>query len=281
MKRKLNAIFLYAAVTASLVLAMAAASFSETGSPETELAGITKGIPGNWWQGGWDKLSELQGFISKYPDRHDLCAQAQYRIGNYYQSAGNFNAAIKAYRTVISTYPKIEKECAKAQYETGQVYFYCLSDYGAAVEEYQKVISDYSDGSLKAISQVMTGKAYKELNDPAKAEASFKKVISDYPKGDYDKCEVYMELGSFLIKQCDDSADSKQKISEAIAYYKKAYLLNPNNTAVLEGICDSLTKLDMSSARARQFVKYQKYGPAGEDSVLKTKDDLTNPLDEF
>jgi len=255
-------------------------AFSEEATAQAHLSSIAKDIPDNWWEGGWDKLSELQSFISKYPDKPALCAQAQYRIGNYYQSASNYDAAISAYKKVISAYPSAKAECAQAQYETAQVYFHCLRDFDTAIKEYQKVISDYPL-LPNPVAQLMIGKSYIELENFPLAEESLKKVISNYPNAAFQQYEACIELGNLLSKQYTYSPDSKKKISEAISYYKKAYLYEPNNVILIENICDSLAKLDMSSVRTRQFVRYQKYGPAGEDGVLKTKDDLANPLDEF
>ena len=70
-----------------IVLGILALGFASANSPEAELAGITQDIPGNWWDGGWDKLQDLQAFISKYHGKPALCAHAQYYVGCYYYSS--------------------------------------------------------------------------------------------------------------------------------------------------------------------------------------------------
>ncbi len=255
------------------------------GTAEAELKAILDAIPNWWWDGGWDKLNELKDFISKHPDKPALCAQAQYYIGCYYYSIRNNDAAIRAYDTVISAYPSADAWRAKAQYEIAQIYLNCLHQPEAAIREYEKVLSNYQDMNLKPVAQLMIGKAYLELENYPEAEASFKKVITDYPQAKKQHSEVYLGLGDLSI-QVGSSTSDKSKVSQAISYYKKAYLTCPQDEPglldyIIGKLYEAFKALDNSVARANTFVKYQKYGPQGEDGISGTKDDLTDPLTEF
>ena len=181
-------------------------------------------IPQNWWDGGWDKVSQLQNFISNNADKPVLCAQAQYYIGCYYYSIADYDNAIRAYDTVVSSYPSADSERAKAEYEIGQIYLNCKDKPAEAISEYQKVLT-YNDANLNPMSQIMIGRAYLKLEDYANAEAAFRKVLSDYPKATRQDYDAYMELGNLRIQQANNT--DKAKIREALTYYKKAYQICP------------------------------------------------------
>lgn len=257
--------------------------FSADDSPAVEFSSISRRIPGNWWEGGWDELQELQAFISNYPDQPLLCAQAQYYIGCFYFSIKEYNKAIDAYKTLLSTYPQATYECQKAQYEIAQIYMNHLNDPEKAIPEYQKVASDYPKTKFTPIAYLMLGRAYVQTSNPQAAEDAFKKVIDDFPEARYQRFEAYMELGDLLIDQFTLSPENRDKASQSLSYYKKAYLLcEPNAVSfVVDKISEAFRKLDMSMVRANQFIKYQKYGPQGEDGILGSHDDLTNPLSGF
>jgi len=252
---------------------------------DAELSVITKDIPAAWWDGGWNKLDELQNFIAKYPDKPLLSAQAQYYVGCYYYSIKDYSSAIRGYEAVMTNYPAAEVFCVKAQYEIAQIYLNCLHEPDTAIREYEKILSNYSDMNLRPIAQLMIGKAYADLEDYAKAEEAYKKVVEDYPKAARQRFEAYMGLGDSLMSQASNTTD-KAKISSAISYYKKAYQICPlEETNLLQyaisKIYEALKYLDNSVVRANKFIKYQKYGPEGQDGISGTADDLTDPLAGF
>ena len=257
-------------------------SFCDT--TEDNLKAITDTIPQNWWDGGWDKTAQLQDFINNNPTKPFLCAQAQYYIGCYYYSVADYDNAIRAYDTVVSAYSSAPSECARAEYEISQIYLNCKHDPRMAITEYSKAIS-YNDTLISPMSEVGIGKAYTDLKDYPQAEAAFKRVIDGYPDALRQKYDAYMGLGYLSMIQSNSSQD-KAKVKEAISYYKKAYQACPvDNSSLLQytiaKIHESLRLMDNSMGRANRFIKYQKYGPAGEDGVIGTADDLTDPLAEF
>ena len=278
--RKSNLIFIAIII---ILLTTPLSVFSAENSPEVEFSNITRHIPWNWWEEGWDKLQELQTFISNYPDKPLLCAQAQYHIGCFYFSIKEYNKAIDAYKTLLYAYPQVTHECQKAQYEIAQIYMNHLNDPEKAIPEYQKVASDYPKTKFTPIAYLMLGRAYVQHGNPMAAEDAFKKVIDGFPEARHQQFETYIELGDLSINQFALSPENREKGSWAISYYKHAYLLcEPNAVSfVIDKISQAFRKLDMSMVRANQFIKYQKYGPQGEDGILGSHDDLTNPLAGF
>ncbi len=252
--------------------------FSAEKNADTELSSITKDIPGMWWDGGWDKLSELQNFILDHPKNQAQCARAQYYIGCYYYSKQEFQKAIDAYKVVISSYPSVKSDCSNAQFEIAQITLNSFNKPKDAIQEYKKVISSYPDTWPAGVSQLEIGRSYRKLQNNNQAKIELQKVVDKYPFAQKQQTEALIELG--------DIAVSSGAGKEAVSYYKKAYSLCPLDdlntlTQIIDKICQGFKALDNSVARANQFIKYQKYGPAGEDKVMSTKDDLVNPLADF
>lgn len=262
----------------SLTLNIVTSGFSETDSADGKLSAITRDIPKFWWDGGWDKLKDLQDFISNNPNSPVLCARAQYYIGCYYYSKHDYQKAIDEYAKISILYPSVRNECLQSQYEIAQITLNCLNKPEKAIEEYRKVIALYPNDPASPASQLMIGRAYLRMKDVKKAKPEFQKVIDNYPSAKIQCSEACVEIGDLYFQ------DSLYK--DAISFYKKAYLACPASdsaamTRIMDKIYESLRNLDGSVARADQFIEYQKYGPAGQDKALSTADDLKNPLTEF
>ncbi len=123
-----------------------------------------------------------------------------------------------------------------------------------------------------------------KLRDFTGAEAAFRRVLSGYPKALRQNYDAYMELGNLLMQQAN--VTDKAKIREALSNYKRAYQICPLEEPLrlqytVSMIHKALKDLDGSTARANRFIKYQKYGPPGDDGSTGTADDLTDPLAEF
>ncbi len=272
----------YAVILISIALLLIPRS-SFCDATEDNLKSITDAIPQNWWDGGWDKRQELESFISNNPGSDALCARAQYYIGCYYYSIADYDSAIRAYDTIISAYQSQAAECARAQYEIAQIYLNCKHDPRVAGTEYNKAIS-YNDTQISPMSEIGIGRCYMALEDYQQAEAAFRRVLSGYPKALRQNYDAYMELGNLLMQQAN--VTDKAKIREALSNYKRAYQICPLEEPLrlqytVSMIHKALKDLDGSTARANRFIKYQKYGPPGDDGSTGTADDLTDPLAEF
>jgi len=265
------------AFTTSLVLTVVLVLFGFTSaqSPQAEFDVIRQGIPNNWWEGNWDKINELKEFVSKHGNSPNACAQARYYLGCNYKVQGDYTNALKEYNALINAYPQVTSECSKAQFEIAQIYFYCLNDIPKAIVEYKKMVAKYPNSWLAPLAEISLGRAYRRQKDYTSALAEYQKIIDNYPDARKQRVEAYMDMGDIAKDQGD--------ISKAISNYKKAYLACPfGDTETMQWtvdvICEALRTKDGSMASANQFLKYQKYGPPGEDKIAGTSDDLTNPL---
>ncbi len=61
-------------LTPLLLLNFTASCFPEGTSADAQFSNIAKDIPNVWWDGGWDKLKELQDFITNNRNETALCA---------------------------------------------------------------------------------------------------------------------------------------------------------------------------------------------------------------
>lgn len=272
---KLNVIILLV-VTMIAMTASVHSVLADT-TAEQELQTLVQDIPEDWWEGGWDKQEELEAFITKYSAETELCAKAQYYIGGFYYSKKEYNKAIEAYKDVARWFPEAPY-AADAQFEIGQLYLNTMNDPAQAVEYYKKVISSSPTAHLTHVAQLMLGRAYKQMGDIKNATAAYNTLLTNYPLAKRQHVEALIDLG--------DIALDNNNAREALLYYKQAFLGLPAGELdllqkVLDRIYYGFKNLDLSIVRANQFMKFQKYGPNGEDGIPNTKDDLTNPLVEL
>lgn len=249
---------------------------------------IKQRIPNQWWQGGWNEEPELQTIISQFPQDISQSAQAQYYIASQYYANRDHKKAIQEYKKLINNYPNAWLECQKAQFEIAQINLYRLNEPSTAILEYQKVINDYPESYIKAIAQMMIGRAYRRMKDYNNAFLEYGKVIQLYPSCRTEVTETHLDLADMSIEQAFtagiDDTQKQQYLKEAISSCKKAYKLCPFDQVELmerslDGVYRAFRCLDMNLARANQFIKFQKYGKAGMDGIEGTADDLTDPLE--
>lgn len=253
---------------------------------KTELDKIIADIPENWWEGGWDKIVELNQFINNNLDKKQLCAKAQYWIACNYYAKRDYETAIKEYKTLIKLYPDAWAECSKAQFEIGQIYLYRLYKYKDALSAYKTIFKEYPECEFLPEVQRMIAYCYLKMKNFKKAEEEYKKVysLSGYLDSKLETTKAWWELGEMYFKEAlkDDvsKAEKEEKIKKALSYYKKAYFYCPvDNYEVMEWIIDSVVRafkyLDGNTKRADEFLKFQMNKEEGG------KNNLHNPLSEF
>ncbi len=257
---------------------------------EDQLIGILQSIPDNWWEGGWDKLAQLQDLIAQNPSNPSLCAQAQYWIGCQYYATRDHEKALQEYRNLINTYPSAWLQCQMAQYEIGQIYLYRLNNLDQAILEYGKALKSYPKSYVTPMSQLGIARAYRKLGKFQVAIREYKVLLNDYPEFKKETIQANLDLGVLLIEEAlsegTDATTQRQKLTEAVSSFKRAFLAcDLEDTELMkqsiDGIYRALRALDSNSIRANQFVKFQKYGPEGEDGIPRTQDDLQDPLKDF
>src|SRR3989338_8306710 len=68
-----------------------------------------------------------------------------------------------------------------AQFESGKISF-STGEYGAAIPEYYKVVSDHPKSLLVARASLMLGKSYLNLENYAQAVKNFRHLLKKYPE---------------------------------------------------------------------------------------------------
>lgn len=255
------------------------------------LDAIIEELPDLWWEGGWDKIVELNQYINQNLSDKQACARAQFWIACNYYANRDYERAIQEYEIVLGMYPEAWGECAKAQFEIGQVYLYRLYDYEQALEAYQKVLSEYPECEITAEAQRMQAYTYSKLENNAKAHEEYQKVWVLYPKFKLEVAKAYWENGELFFKESMGDnitqKDKEAKLKESLSNYKNAYLYCPaDDVEVCEWIIDSIIRafrfLDGNPERANAFIQYQRYSKVNDAGSLSTQQtEIYDPLADF
>ncbi len=254
---------------------------------------IIEDIPKKWWEGGWDKKDELQSFIQTHSaDNRDALAKAQYWIGcNYYSQRDN-EAAIAVFKELIQDYADCWFACAKARFEIGQVYVYRIYDYDKAIVNFRKVISDYPKCEVTAQAQRMIGYTLWQMRENEKAFIEYGKVWGNYPQAKLEIAKAYWESGNLSFQEAlkNNIFEDKKvtKLTQALSFYKQAYLYCPDEEAELaewtvDAIVNSFKILDGNRQRADDFIRYQRYVLTSDNSLLSEGQSVAiqDPLKDF
>jgi len=285
--RKINLVLLGVAVFVAVLVGL---GFSSGQLSQNKLDTILADVPEEWWEGGWDKISQLQDLIAQNPNNLSLCAEAQYWIASQYYASRDHERALQEYQNLINTYASSWLQCQMAQYEMGQIYLYRLNKPEQAIIEYDKALKTYPRSYVTPMSQLGIARAYRKLGNLQVAHREYEVLLNDYPEFKKDITQANLDLGVLSLEEAfaegADKVAKTQKLAEAVSSFKRAFLAcNLENTELLkqsiDGIYRALRALDSDSIRANQFVKFQKYGPEGEDGIPGTQDDLQDPLKGF
>jgi len=252
---------------------------------------IIAGIPEKWWDGGWDKISDLTDFINSEPhSNNEAVAKAKYWIGCNYYANREHKQAIDEFESLIKQYPDAWFACAMAQFEIGQVYLYRVYDYQKALEAYNKVITEYPICEVTPQAQRMIAYTYLQSGDHETAKTEYEKLIRNYPNNKLETAKAYWEMGEMFFNESLDKKltqeQKDQKLKDALSAYKQANLYCPSDESDLdEWTVDSIVRafryLDGNSKRSDAFVEYQRYAATGDSTGLTDKSAITDPLAEF
>ena len=138
-------------------------------------------------EGIQDALAEIrlqQQVIDKYPNT-EFAAEAQFVIAGLYLSAQNLNnpqRAIQEYAKLVHDYSN-SRRVAEAQLEIGNAYRMYLNKPVAAIAAYQKLVQgQFAAGKLAAEALFQIGRAYyRELRDFRKALDAFNRLLEEHP----------------------------------------------------------------------------------------------------
>ena len=223
--------------------------------PCRQLEAIKKDIPAFWWDGGWNKIKELEAFKAKRHNEKFLWAEAQFYTAGYYYTNKDYKRAIEEYRNLIKTAP-YSVRAPEAQLKAGECYN-LLDRYDEAFREYEVLLVRYPHSrqcleSLLEIGELSYLRAFAAKNEQGKKELLDKSLIA------YKN--AYKPKGIARL-----SKEEEKTLRDKAA----------------NGIARTFMSLDMSMSRATAFLEYDFYGKKGRDRRLGTVDDLVNPLDKL
>jgi len=232
-------------------------------------------------------MSQLEDLKSQYPDNISIQAQIQYYVACQYYANRDLPRAIQAYQRLIDIYPSAWQECQKAQFEIGQIYLYRMDKPDQAILEYQKASQYYPKSFITPMTRIGIARAYKRLGQYDTALQEYQDTLNNYPEYKKERTQANLDMAELLTEQAltkgTDAVTKKARLEGALAASKRALLSCNIEDAELmkqaiDGIYSTFTCLDSNQTRANQFVRFQKYGPEGEDAIPGTRDDIIDPL---
>ena len=247
---------------------------------------IIADIPERWWEGGWDKVIELNQFINQNTFDKTSCARAQYWIGCNYYANRDYERAIEEYETVLRLYSDAWLICAKSRFEIGQIYLYKLNDYESALESYAMVIGDYPVCEVTAQAQKSIAYIYRLLRDYERSHKEYEKVWQLYPEYKLEAAKAFYENGELYFKE-SFKYSREENLRKALSNYKLAYLYCPLEEEevsewVIESIIRAFKFLDGNMERANAFIRYQRYKRVNDGGKISIRDKgIYDPLKDF
>lgn len=140
-------------------------------------------------------LAAYSKVVKRFP-RTEQAMEAQYRMGELYERAGDFSRAFEAYKNLVENYPDTDRfnEAIESQFEIAKLYLEgerqrvlgipTLPSMARAQEMFEAIIKNAPYTKFAPLSQFNIGIAYQKQSKPAEAIASFQTVIDRYPDSD-------------------------------------------------------------------------------------------------
>lgn len=103
-----------------------------------------------------------------------------YRTGLSDYTKGNYDLAIKSFRTYLTFFPKTSL-VPNAQYWLGESY-YSQRKYRDAIREFDKLIKEFPDNSRVPSAMLKKGYAYLELKETTVGQGLLRELIAKFPR---------------------------------------------------------------------------------------------------
>ena len=148
-----------------------------------------------WWHDNGEKSMErtfIKGSLtdnwslwkkdgSIYKNNSLSSAGAMFQISNCYRQIDKARYSIKLLNELLSKHQK-DIIAPKAQYFIGDIYMNDLRDFIVAIQEYRKVIQNYSGSEQEPHALFMIGYIYANVvNDPKSAEIEYGEFLKSFP----------------------------------------------------------------------------------------------------
>lgn len=131
----------------------------------------------------WSIEELLRGeveFCIPAPQWPTVKPEERYQMAKRFQSQGEWNKAVEAYRRAIEEYPDSEW-APYGQCTIGDLYR-VLGDDIQAIEEYEKVVKNHPGTPWAPYAQFRIGDRYRNLKDFKQAMEAYWKIVRKYPK---------------------------------------------------------------------------------------------------
>ncbi len=187
-------------------------------------------------------IKEFRKLISHYPKAREA-PEAQFYVGQCYESLGNLYQAFKEYQIVVDKYPFSERsgDIVQKQYDIGVrllngkqnrnkfVDAFIGADYNV-IDIFKTVIKNAPYGPLAPKAQYEIGLYLAEKQLYQEARDEFDKVINDYPESEWAKAAKYQIALTDSKRSTDAAYDQKvtqvavQEFKEFVGVYPDAEL---------------------------------------------------------
>ncbi len=121
------------------------------------------------------------------------------------------NAAIGYYQLLVRLYPKSEQAIA-ARSTIADIYHHRLGDLQAAIDTYQKLISDFPTHAEARRGQLQMANAYFQLRNYEQARAEAEQLVNRWPKSDEAVQARFQIANSYYVQA---------RIPQAVATYER------------------------------------------------------------
>ncbi|OGH60355.1 MAG: hypothetical protein A3G34_09955 [Candidatus Lindowbacteria bacterium RIFCSPLOWO2_12_FULL_62_27] len=212
----------YLSVFLSILIWSSLGSSSLALTPREELQQILNQIPAEWWNGGWDKLAELESFIQAYPDKPELCATAQFYIGAYYNGVKQYEKSVEAHQTLLTKYPTA-KECVKSLWEIGYIQQHRLKNLSEALQAYKRIINQYGESAETPKAMLAAGIIYHRAKQPDVAIQTYQDLIRAHPEAD-ESPRALLKTGIIYreVKKRDQELQPYEQVLQTYGHTKYA-----------------------------------------------------------
>ncbi len=213
--------------------------------------------------------------VASFPQEMRPCFEAQQLLAKAAMQQRQYDDALGAAKVLYGVAPNAEKEITDAvnvvmQALRARYRSIALANDFAAFQSYGP---NGKDGKKGTEDDILNPLASVHRAPPAEVEALFKKTLAGLPEDFqgrrwrgylylyWDKPDLALKE---FVKRYDDAPLEQKAVDEAMGDLVVALKAHCGHTLAGE-----------------RFMKYQKFGPKGEDGKLGTEDDLTDPLKDL
>lgn len=223
----------------------------------------------------YDEAAKVVGRIaSECPSEIGVAVNAVARLADLALQRDDFSAAIKHYQDTLTNY--------SGKLNADQVTQLKIRLAGTLVKTkmfesasviYSGLAEESSNAGTRLGYELQAARGLANAKRYEGAIKAYRKIVLENARN----LNVCFDAQKAIILACQDSGDLAHAAAASIRYFYAASTPQTMEDSI-QCVAQALKSLDMNLSRANAFLRFQKYGPAGEDGKLGTGDDLQNPL---